>query len=171
MNEEKNQRALAVIIVIAVIGLGVYKLFFAKNNKNYIDTSIKIVEDINEFYTVSSCVDKYFLYSNESDTENILILLSKEYKEKNNIDSNNLYSHIGKFDDYYSFVPKKMYVQQIDKHKYKYYVYGLKQTELEGEVFLYNTVSDYYIIVILDKSNITFAIEPYDGESFSKIDV
>lgn len=171
MNEDKNQKLLAVIIVIAVICLGVYKMFFAKEKKSYIDTSIKIVEDINEFYTVSSCVDKFFLYFNANDTENILILLSKEYKKENNIDSNNLYNHIEKFDAYYNFVPKKIYVQQIDKHRYKYYVSGLKQIELEGAVFTYTDVSDYYIVVILDKANTTFAIEPYDGESFNKIEV
>ena len=86
MNEEKNQKILAVVLVIAVVVLGVYKLFFNKDKSNSIDTkTVNVVSDINEFYTVSNCVDKLFMYINIEDKDNILVLLSKEYKKKNGL--------------------------------------------------------------------------------------
>ena len=168
MNEEKNQKILAVVLVIAVICLGVYKLFFTKKTKNTIDTTIKVVTSINDFYTVSSCVDNFFIYVNSLNTENIMILLSEEYKNKNNITSSNLYNYVEKFDKYYSFIPKKMYVQKVSKGIEKYYVYGQKEVVALDD---FKTGDDYYVIVILDRTNLTFAIEPYDGESFSKLEV
>ena len=169
MNEEKNQKILAIVLVIAVICLGVYKLFFTKKSKSTIDTeTIKIVTNINDFYTVSGCIDSFFIYVNSLDTENIMILLSEEYKSKNNITSNNLYSHIEKFDNYYSFVPRKMYVQKVSKGVEKYYVYGQKEIIVQDD---FKLGDDYYVIVILDRTNLTFAIEPYDGESFNKLEV
>ena len=170
MNEEKNQKILAVVLVIAVIALGVYKLFFNKDKSNGVDTkTISVVNDINEFYTVSNCVDKLFMYINIEDKENILVLLSKEYKKENGVDSINIFSFISKFDKDYSFMPKKMFVQRKSKNVYKYYVYGKKVFDTGEDLGDGYLIGDnYYIVVLLDKSNMTFAVEPYDGAIFNK---
>ena len=59
----------------------------------------------------------------------------------------------------------KMYSQKLSKYVTKYYVYGEAQEESEeaiGESF------NYYLIVYLDESNLSFSVEPYDGEIFNK---
>lgn len=165
--EEKNQKVLAVILVLAVIALGVYKLFFSNKTINEdIDTkAISVVTNNSDFFTVSGCISKYFIYLNGSDTESLLVLLNKDYIKNNNIDSDNLYTYIDKIKDFYTFSPKEMHVQRLSKNKYKYYVYGRLETGTEDTT---HTFEDYYIVVILDESNMTFAIEPYDGEIFKK---
>ena len=56
-----------------------------------------------------------------------------------------------------------MYYNEINKYLTKYYVYGkIKKSLINGN----SNSSDYYIIVILDSQNMTFAVEPYDGTMF-----
>lgn len=167
MNEEKNQKVLAIILAIAVIVLGVYKLFFNKsNNKDKLDTgTISIVTDSNRFYTVAGCINKYYAYLSSNDKDKLLILLSDDYKKQNSITADNIYSYIDKMDNFYTFSPNLMYYQRLSENTYKYYVYG----SLQGSYINFDeNDKDVYMIVILDESNTTFAIEPYDGEIFNK---
>lgn len=165
---ERNKKILAVVLVIAVIILGIYKLFFEKSNveKEKIDTeTISIVRDNDRFYTVSSCVSKYLNYLSIKDTDNLLILLSKDFKTKNSITSENIYSYIGSLDGTQNFSAKKMYQQRVSENVYKYYVYGYIERESMDYV---SNKQDYYIIVLLDEKNMVFAIEPYDGNIFTR---
>lgn len=166
--EERNKKIFAIVLVFAVLVLGIYKLFFEKLNveKEEIDTeTISIVRDNNRFYTVSSCVSKYLNYLSINDTDNLLILLSEDFKTKNSINSENIYSYISTLDGTKSFSARKMYEQRVSENVYKYYVFGY----IEEESMDY--VSDkqiYYLIVLLDEENMVFAIEPYDGSIFTR---
>lgn len=165
---ERNKKIFAVVLVIAVVGLGIYKLFFEKkiDDEEKIDTeTITIVKNNNRFYTVSSCVSKYLNYLTIKDTDNLLILLSEDFKTKNSVTSENIYSHIGILEGTKTFSARKMYEQRVTKNIYKYYVYGY--IEDEGMDFVSNK-QEYYIIVLLDEKNTIFAIEPYDGSIFTR---
>ena len=163
--EERNKKVLLIIVVVGVIFLGIYKLFFEKKSENEnIDTeTIEIVTNQNDFFTVSSCVSRYINYLSASDNDKIYMLLGKEYKEKNNITKENLNNYIKYLDGIYSFNPKKMFVQRLGLNTYKYYVYGLISKE---SIDITPEESNFYISVILDRKNGTFAIEPYNGEIF-----
>lgn len=165
MIKDREKKIFALVLVVAVFILGIYKLFVEKNdNKEKIDTTtISILNDSNRFFTVSSCVSKYINYLSVKDTDNLLILLSKEYKEKEEINDDNLYEKIGTINGTNSFTGKKIYEQRLSKTIYKYYVYGFTQEELMDSM---SSKKDYYLIVILDEENMTFSIEPYDGEMF-----
>lgn len=165
-NEERNKKILAIVLVVAVLFLGIYKIFFDKEEVEIesIDTeTISVVKDNSRFFTVSSCVSKYINYLTTEDTENLLILLSKEYKDNNAINSDNLYNYVNKIKSNKTFSPKKMFQQRISKSIYKYYVYGFIQEELMDSI---GPKEDYYLIVILDEENMTFSVEPYDGSMF-----
>ena len=163
--EQRNQVILAIVLVIAVIGLGIYK-YLNKNTKEIQedDNKISIVKDSSRFYTVSSCVDKFFSTISSDNDENILILLSDNYKKDNNININN----VNKFREksLYTFNPRRMYVEKIGTGLYKYYAYGYKQRISTG----FEEKIDYYVIVIMDETNMTFAVEPSDSESFGKLE-
>ena len=164
--EEKKQNILAFVIVILVIILGIYKIFFDKSNieEEKIDTeTISVLNNRNKFFIVSSCVSNYINYLSISDTKNLLILISEDYKNKNSINETNIYNYIGTLQVNNSFTPKKMYVQRISKNVYKYYVYGYIQEENEN--FFSNKVP-FYLIVILNEEDMTYAIEPYNGSMF-----
>ncbi len=168
MDKEKRNKIIAIIIlVIAIIVVIVLNIIYGnKSKEEVIDTkTISIVKDNDDFFTVSSCVSKYLNYLSINDTESLLTLLSKNYKEENNITSNNIYSYIKDVYSNPNFSPNKMYVQRLGKTIYKYYVYGTIEQEVINEI---SEGIDYYIIVILDESNTTFAIEPYNGEIFMR---
>lgn len=164
-NRDKEKKLFAVVLVVAVLILGIYKLFFEKSDdQEKIDTTtISVLNDSNRFFTVSSCVSKYINYLSVQDTNNLLVLLSKEYQEKEVINSDNLYEKIGIINGTNSFMGKKIFEQRLSKNTYKYYVYGFIQEELMDSM---SAKKDYYLIVILDEENMTFSIEPYDGEMF-----
>ena len=168
MNEkaERNKKILAIVIVVAVLFLGIYKMFFEKNivEEEKIDTkTVSVLKDNSRFFTVSSCVSKYIRYLSANDTENLLVLLSNGYKQNNSINANNIYGFIGVLNGNKTFSPKKMFEQRLSKTIYKYYVYGFLEENLMDSV---SAKQPYYLIVILDESNMTFAIEPYDGSMF-----
>jgi len=165
---DRNQKILAIVIVIAVLILGIYKIFFEKNvfEEEKIDTeTISVVEDNSRFFTVSSCVSKYIRYLSDRNTENLLILLSNEYKNNNSINSENLYNFVGVMNSNETFYPKKMFQQRLTKTIYKYYVYGFVEEDIMGAT---SPRRPYYVIVILDEDNMSFAIEPYDGSLFKQ---
>lgn len=163
---DRNEKILAIVIVIAVLFLGIYKIFFDKEviEEEKIDTeTISIVKDNSKFYTVSSCVSKYITYLSSGQTDKLLVLLSKNYKEKNSINLSNIHNYIDFNGNTSAFNPRKMFQQRLSKNVYKYYVSGYIEEETIDSI----PVSEqFYIIVILDEKNMTFEIEPYDGDMF-----
>lgn len=163
---ERNKKILAIVVVISVLVLGIYKIFFDRDivDEEKIDTeTISVVKDNSKFFTVTSCVSKYVRTLSDRDTEKLLVLLSDEYKTNNSVNSSNVYNFTGSMNVNPTFSGKKMFQQRLSKTIYKYYVYGFIQEDLMDSV---SAKVPYYIIVILDESNMTFAIEPYDGSMF-----
>lgn len=169
-NEEGN--TLKVLIIVLII-FGILSAFYnfvvkEKNNDNDSDivdntNNVSIVTNHNKFYTVSSCVSKYINYLTAKDTDNLLILLSEEYQKTNNINSNNVYNYTGTINGNKSFSANKMFSQKINQNIYKYYVYG----NLREETLNYTSEKeDFYLIVFLNDKDMTFAVEPYNGDIF-----
>jgi len=165
LKEERNKKILLIVLIIALICLGIYKLFFdKKSSSEEIDTkTISIVSNPNDFYTVSSCVSKYLAYLSSGDNDKLYTLISDEYKKNNLVNKDNIYGFIDNLNGVYSFNPRKMFVQRLGENTYKFYVYGLTTLETINP---YSNEKDFYLIVILDRKNSTFAIEPYDGSIF-----
>ena len=59
-----------------------------------------------------------------------------------------------------------MYVEKISDGLYKYYTYGYRQKISNG----FEEKTDYYIIVIINEIDMTFAVEPCDSETFGKLE-
>lgn len=163
-NEEKNQKILAVILIIILLMLGIYTFFFKKSKEEPIDTeTISVVKDNDRFYTVSSCVNKYLSYLSSNDIDNLYLLLDEGYKKENNITKENINNFIKPTMEFVTFSPRKMFEQRLSKDVYKYYVKGYIRKDTFSQI---GKKEDYYIIVIMDQSNLTFSIMPYDGEMF-----
>ena len=90
-------------------------------------------------------------------------IFMKKIGNGNNIDEM-LKNYINKVDDVYSFSPRKMYYKETNNYITKYYIYG---TIEKSTINQSDEAKDYYIIVYLDSQNMTFAVEPYDGEIFN----
>lgn len=170
-NEEGNTIKVLIFVLIIFGILSAFYNFVVKeqngddNDSNIVDTNdnVSIVVNHNKFYTVSSCVSKYINYLIARDTDNLLILLSEEYQKTNNINSNNVYDYTGTISSNKSFSANKMFSQKINQNTYKYYVYGT----LREETLNYTSEKeDFYLIVILNDKDMTFAVEPYNGDIF-----
>lgn len=163
---EKNLNIITIILVICVVSLGIYKLFFDKNTveEEKIDTeTISVVTDRNDFYTVSSIINNYIVYLSSYDTNKILTVLDSKYKSDNAINESNLANFITKLDGIYAYQPRKMFVQRMSENVYKYYTFGyLRQDTING----LGAKENYYLIVLLDQSNMSYSIIPYNGEMF-----
>ena len=97
---DKNLKLVIALIVIMAVLAGINQIFFkdkAKVKEDKVNQDeILLVDDYNRFYTVSSCVSKYLNYLATNNTEKLLVLLSNEYKTKNNITESNIYTFIPK---------------------------------------------------------------------------
>ena len=167
LKEEKSTRILLLLVIIGLIVLVAYKLFFEikKNSTEKIDTkTISLVENPSDFYTVSSCVSKILGFASINDKANLYSLLTSDYKTDKSLSKDDVFNVIGiSANTYYNFNPRKIYTQRLSKNLYKFYVYGLLEMDTMDSI---SSSQDYYIIIILDRENMTFAFEPYNGDMF-----
>ena len=180
------------IVVIVVINKSdntIITEISQEQEENKIEQSLQVEEEVvftqeekERMYTVEQCVYAYldFLNVNNSsyfannengeqekivnENEKIYNLLSKEYVEQNNITVENIANFVQKFEEKMLFVPLDMkYIS--DNNLYKYAVYGyIADTN-------YNFVSNIYLIVNFDLTNMTFSIGPQNGRINSLDDI
>ena len=160
-------------IILVIITLVVVISSFIFDNKNSVDETgkIKIVTNYSNFYTVNSCVYRAINYISSNNKENLLLILNDSYKKEKKINETNILNVFESIGENSTFVPKKMYYQEINENITKYYVYGNVQ---QNQIFDdgYTNKLDYkemYLIVYLDTNNKTFSIEPYSKELFTNI--
>lgn len=159
-NKEKIIAIILVILVIVVLGIN---LFTNKSEK--IDTSIKILEERNRFFEVSNCVDKYIKYVSLKDIDSIYTLFSAKYKEENNITKENIINYIPNLNGNFSFSATRIYKQQLNEKTFKYYVKGYYTQEIMDN---FSPRIDFNVIVYMYPENMTFSIEPYNGDLFEE---
>lgn len=162
-------------IIICLLGIAVVigLIFTIKDNRQKnvpeYDKEARIVKNFNDFYTINNCINKFVSYVNNKNHEAILSVLSTNYKEKNNINTNNLLSTLN-LEENSIFVAKKMLYKYVDDKEYKYYVYGLqgKNNITMNNDFDETKAHDAYYIVYIKESEDEkmFSIEPYDGKEF-----
>lgn len=162
----KNKQNILILFGIIIVLIIVLIKIFGGNEDN---NNIEIVKSSSRFYTISNCVSRFINYLYSEETDNLLLLLESNYKKKNKINEENLYSKINKLDNYYNFEARKIYQEIINDHKIKYYVFGYLGL---NDIFAnYNEKNEFYIIVYLDRKDSTYSIEPYNGKIFKNGDL
>ncbi len=187
----KKLIVICLIIIICIIIL----IVLLKNNQKVVNQEIseKGVEEAQEidtemmigqeeqerFYTVAECVSNYLDIINSNDqryiafdenkemitignqNKTIYSILSDKYIKENNITEDNVKEFVLNSDSELIFIPLKMsYVQnEQDENLYQYIVYGYIANS-------YYELQQYInIIVNLDVNNMTFSIEPIEGNT------
>ncbi len=173
IGDKKKDIILVIIIIVIILLIG----YFSWGKKSTVPNTIVVADNVymvtdhNRFFTVTSCISKYLSYLTMHDTQNILLLLDDDYKNENNITSDNLYDYINAFDEEQEFTAKKMYQETVNDHIIKYYVSGILQPNLllsTPEEYATIDSTPFYIIVNLDFQRQVFSIVPYDGKLFHK---
>lgn len=139
-----------------------------------INNKIENVDDFSTFKTVEQCIQQYYSILNnkssifygkdENGTETKILsdaeikqmrldLLSDEYKEENNINLNNIDRYVKTSEEERIVLTLEM--KQLRNTKVNKYIAKGIILSLDNEF-----IEDFYIIVVLDFYNETFAIEP-----------
>lgn len=162
---KKNTILLIVFITIIVLGLLLNNF---RNPKKVIkkEENITLVKDYSHFFTINNAVQTYIDCLQDEEKENLIILLSHNYKDINSITTNNVLSKLGKLENFeYTFESRKMYQEELKENVIRYYIYG----DLNQSSFVeYVKPTDYYIIIDSYLKNNTFSVTPYNGDIFKE---
>lgn len=164
-NAKKKKITIILLVVVVIIYGGIFFLV-ERNDRKKASLSASIVTDYSEFFTVNSCISKYFNYLGSKDEDALYKLLSADYKRKKIITKENVLMNLSIVASGSSFAAQRIYKEKVREDIYKYYVYGF--IEVGGLEIDDVSRTEDYIIVYLDKKNTLFSIEPYDGKEYKE---
>lgn len=165
MNKTAKIELIIIILLIAIFGISfIYmKTTERKSEEEKINTEVIALADVNRFFTIDSAVSKYFSYITSKNSDSILQVLDKDYVERNNITSSNVYNFVGNYDFNIKINLEEAYQVSTYKNVYKYYV----KVALKLETLYDSTLQDYaYYIVTINENELTFAIEPISSNIY-----
>lgn len=165
MKKDKS-KFLAIFLVFLTILVVVISSLMNKNKQE--STTIDIVRNPSEFFTINSCIYRVITYIQKEDATSLLQVLSEKYKKDNKINNQNVLSVFSKLEKESTFKSMKMYYEKIDDNITKYYVYGKIEENLLHDYSIVEQTDEKetYFVVYLDKKKQIFSIEPYDGYLF-----
>lgn len=122
------------------------------DQKNSVET--KEVTNPAMYFTIKSCIDSYMKYISEENKEAIYCLLSKNYIQENNIDTNNVLEYVEKLSSKdLDFSIKEMKAENEGKDLQTYYINGTIRDNN-------NNKKEAKITVNIDITNKVFNIIP-----------
>ncbi len=121
------------------------------------------------YFTVKECLDKYVNYLSEYNNDILYNLLEDSYKNENGITMENLSNYIQKIDENSVAKIQRMYVEEKDNIQ-TYFIYAklVIDDNLNGDITKSESSKDFYITIILDINNKTYAVIPNDGGVFNE---
>lgn len=167
MKNDKNKLftvgiVIVVIIVVAIgiiVGKNIIKITEDEENSDDYKLTTRegtyVVTDANDFYTATGCVRKYLTAAYGKDPNELVQLLSEDYKQKNKITKENVLEKVKTYQASNVFEPKRIYEKEISNTIKRYYVFGTIKEDLFETV---TTPVDYYIVLDLDYEINRFAV-------------
>lgn len=168
--KNKNKYLTIIFIVLAVILflLIIYEKKKEQDHQEKTGHNIELTTEPTAFFTVSNCANRFIADVNNMNASKVLNLLNKEYIEKNEIDSDNIFNKVSldfNYDGEVVYKIVKMHQKKYGK-SYKYYMYGkLYKQEITGNKY----VSDYYLIINVDYKNMTFDVVPFSSSEYKEL--
>ncbi len=171
-NLKKIIIAVIIIIFLLIVSLLIVKHIDKKDRQeNFENTitmdiknTIKPIDNRNEFFAVKSCITKYLTYVSQEDNEMVYSMLDKNYIENYNITEQNALSDATKYSEPV-FYNDRIFVIQDTVTVYTYFVYGKVIDKQTGDI------SDFNVVVRLDKGKDLFSIIPFKYIQEKKLDI
>jgi len=159
----RNIILIATLLSLILIAILIYNSRYGEQAEDG-ESSRALVNNYSRFFTVQNAANTYFNFLARGDVESLLILLSDDYIDRNNLNRNNVLLRLDSLDgERYDFTARRMYQTNLSANMIKYYIYGhLSEARLDE----FTPPIPYYLILIFDTRNWTFSITPYDGASF-----
>ncbi len=156
----KDKKDLYLIIILGIFIILLVLVLNKKDNKNegLSEDKYKIVTNYSNFFTIENCVNRYLNVIKSKNADDLLTLLNDEYKNKHNINKDNIYNYTGEIKNKTTFQAKKMY-----QDNNKFYVSGYLMEETIDSLKI---MDDYYLIIETNKENNIYDVTPYNGEIF-----
>lgn len=134
----------------------------AQNPELTVDLNVKKLDDEKEFFNIQNCINEFFIAINNEENDKIMNILSKEYINKNTINSVNDITDIYKLEgNFEKFLAEKIYYRQLDAGNiYQYFVFG--------KLIKNNNINRIYLIANLDYENNTFNISLPENTNISE---
>ncbi len=165
---KKHKDLIVIIIILSLIFISIIVLSNIdkesnKNNNDVLKEEYILENDYSNFFSVNSCINKYYGYLNSRDTNSLLKILNSSYIENNNINSSNIYTVLGEYENIVTFTSKGMYKT---KNTNKYYVYGYLTEDLIDEI---GNKMDAYFEVDIDFNNNIFSLMPITQSMYNEV--
>lgn len=162
MSENKKniiEIIIAITVLVVFIALRLFINFRNAQKEVAISSEKRLVTDNSRYFTALACAKKYITYVQNGDLNNILLILNEEYKERYNVNANNLNNFIPVLDKslIYDYVGREMYEKRISKNVVEYYINGRIKTNILDESPVY---TDYNLTVILYEDKLLYSIKP-----------
>lgn len=132
------------------------------DNSNEEKITFKYLTDHRRYFVLSDIIERYYSYIFVKDHNKLFSILTDEFKEKNEININNIGLKMPKYDKYYS--PNIEEIYYLEKNN-KVLSYFLKIILIEDDIDKQEGFENFadYLEVILDENNLTFQISPIDS--------
>lgn len=166
-SEKKVLTFWAILAVVVICGLLVFRIiapekfnkFFGLSNA---DKEYSLVKDRTRFYTVANTLNKYYIYTNEKDSEKVFSVLSDKAKEELKLENASSLKWTDEVDaDSITYNARTMCQKKLDTGIYSFLVSGF-----ESYMNKAGRLDNKYYEVIIDDNNFTFSIRPIDDKAF-----
>lgn len=126
-----------------------------------VQTSVVLLKNANQYFSVSNCINIYINSVNKQDNEATYNLLNDEYIKEKNINKNEVYEIVKKFDKDKTFYPEEMYIKKgtVNTFYAKGYIDNSDVQEKSNKEI-------YYISVLIDNNNKTFCVIPLSENEY-----
>lgn len=140
------------------------------NTTNLLKKDISLLEDYNEFFTVSNIINDYYDCLISKNVKDILNLLDDDYKKEMGVQSNNVLNILGSNYHTVTYTPMEIYYNKGSIITY-YFVNGyMEDVSLDDESSVYSDNINF--LVIVNKQTRKYAITPLKNniniESYAK---
>lgn len=161
MKKDDVRTLIVILIVCSILSI----IFFILNYKSKYE-KLKVVNDYQEFFSVSADINEFIGYVASGDINSVINVLDGKYIDYNSINNDNVFDYIDEYSYNDSFKAKTIKYVNVGKNKL-YYAKGiLIENNIDGS----KVVNDeYHVIVLVDSSSNCYSIYPIDDSDVKGI--
>lgn len=148
-----------IIVIFSICGIIAGLVLFLNRKTNY--ENLQYVDDYNEFFSISNCVNKYINYLSNKDNDAVYSLLDEKYLEETIITKDNLFDKIENYSSDLSINIIEMKYAEIKKNKVFYIKGELIKNSYDSRK---NTGEIFESLLLLDTNNQSYSIYPLNND-------
>lgn len=154
-NLKDDIKTLIVVLIVCTVCVSLVLILNIKKNYDKLD----YVNDYNEFFSISNCINNYINYLSNKNSDAVFSLLDTSYTTNNLIDTNNVLNTIN-YEQDVSVSIKELKYTKVKENIIYYIKASLYKNTFTGSTKLDET---FEALILLDLSNSSYSIIPIDN--------